>query len=112
MHLVPYLGFLHQSQRQLAEAFRQVAAAHRDEVDPSNVAPWAGVTDALPDTEAAYVTDRRDDEAVRRLAELLYFNEAGIRVRTLLGPDGSRDLTRVVMKRAVRLAQSRVKGSN
>ena len=34
---------------------------------------------------------------VRRLAELLYFNEAGIRVRTLLGPDGSRDLTRVVL---------------
>ena len=34
---------------------------------------------------------------VRRLAELLYFNEAGIRVRTLLGPDSSRDLTRVVL---------------
>ena len=34
---------------------------------------------------------------VRRLAELLYFNEAGIRVRTLLGPDVSRDLTRVVL---------------
>jgi hypothetical protein len=34
---------------------------------------------------------------VRRLAELSYFNEAGIRVRTLLGPDPSRDLTRVVL---------------
>ena len=34
---------------------------------------------------------------VRRLAELLYFNEAGIRVRTLLEPDVSRDLTRVVL---------------
>jgi hypothetical protein len=33
MHLAAYLGFLHQSQRQLAESFRQVAAAHRDEVD-------------------------------------------------------------------------------
>jgi 4-amino-4-deoxy-L-arabinose transferase-like glycosyltransferase len=34
---------------------------------------------------------------LRRLAELLYFNEAGVRVRTLLGPDASRDLTRVVL---------------
>ena len=34
---------------------------------------------------------------VRRLAELSYFNEAGIRVRTLLRPDISRDLTRVVL---------------
>ena len=34
---------------------------------------------------------------VRRLAELLYFNEAGVRVRTLLRPDPARDLTRVVL---------------
>ncbi len=34
---------------------------------------------------------------VQRLAELLYFNEAGVRVRTLLSPDTSRDLTRVVL---------------
>lgn len=34
---------------------------------------------------------------VQRLAELRYFNEAGIRVRTLLWPDTSRDLTRVVL---------------
>ncbi len=34
---------------------------------------------------------------VQRLAELLYFNEAGVRVRTLLWPDLSRDLTRVVL---------------
>jgi 4-amino-4-deoxy-L-arabinose transferase-like glycosyltransferase len=33
----------------------------------------------------------------RRLAQLLYFNEAGIRVRTLLWPDPTRDLTRVVL---------------
>jgi hypothetical protein len=34
---------------------------------------------------------------VQRLAELQYFNEAGVRVRTLLWPDASRDLTRVVL---------------
>ncbi len=32
-----------------------------------------------------------------RIAELPYFNEAGVRVRTLLWPDRSRDLTRVVL---------------
>jgi 4-amino-4-deoxy-L-arabinose transferase-like glycosyltransferase len=34
---------------------------------------------------------------INRLAELLYFNEAGVRVRTLLWPDRARDLTRVVL---------------
>jgi hypothetical protein len=34
---------------------------------------------------------------VKRIAELLYFNEAGVRVRTLLWPDRNRDLTRVVL---------------
>jgi hypothetical protein len=32
-----------------------------------------------------------------RIAELPYFNEAGIRVRTLLWPDRDRDLARVVL---------------
>jgi hypothetical protein len=34
---------------------------------------------------------------VKRIAELLYFNEAGIRIRTLLWPDRNHDLTRVVL---------------
>lgn len=34
---------------------------------------------------------------VHRIAELPYFNEAGIRVRTLLWPDRSRDLVRVLL---------------
>ena len=34
---------------------------------------------------------------LHRLAELPYFNEAGVRVRTLLWPDPARDLTRVVL---------------
>jgi 4-amino-4-deoxy-L-arabinose transferase-like glycosyltransferase len=34
---------------------------------------------------------------VQRIAELLYFNEAGVRARTLLWPDRARDLTRVVL---------------
>lgn len=34
---------------------------------------------------------------LRRLAEFRYFNEAGIRLRTLLQPDLARDITRVVL---------------
>jgi 4-amino-4-deoxy-L-arabinose transferase-like glycosyltransferase len=49
---------------------------------------------------AAETMDRLEREhgfKVNRIAELRYFNEAGIRVRTLLWPDTSRDLTRVVL---------------
>ena len=41
--------------------------------------------------------ERERGVKVHRIAELPYFNEAGIRVRTLLWPDRSRDLTRVVL---------------
>lgn len=41
--------------------------------------------------------EREHGVKIQRLAELLYFNEAGIRVRTLLWPDRDRDLTRVVL---------------
>jgi 4-amino-4-deoxy-L-arabinose transferase-like glycosyltransferase len=41
--------------------------------------------------------EREQGIKVQRIAELQYFNEAGIRVRTLLWPDPSRDLTRVVL---------------
>ena len=41
--------------------------------------------------------EREHGVKVQRIAELLYFNEAGIRVRTLLWPDRERDLTRVVL---------------
>lgn len=41
--------------------------------------------------------EREQGIKVQRLAELWYFNEAGVRVRTLLWPDPSRDLTRVVL---------------
>jgi hypothetical protein len=33
VHLAHYLGLLHRSQTELADAFREVAAAHRDEAD-------------------------------------------------------------------------------
>jgi hypothetical protein len=33
MHLAHYLGLLHRAQGELADAFREVAAAHRDEAD-------------------------------------------------------------------------------
>jgi len=41
--------------------------------------------------------EREQGVHVKRIAELLYFNEAGIRVRTLLWPDAERDLMRVVL---------------
>jgi 4-amino-4-deoxy-L-arabinose transferase-like glycosyltransferase len=41
--------------------------------------------------------EREHGARVHRIAELPYFNEAGIRVRTLLWPDRSRDLTRAVL---------------
>lgn len=41
--------------------------------------------------------EREKGVKVNRIAELLYFNEAGIRVRTLLWPDRNRDLMRVVL---------------
>ncbi len=48
----------------------------------------------------AEVIDRLERESglkLHRIAELPYFNEGGIRVRTLLWPDPARDLTRVVL---------------
>ena len=47
--------------------------------------------------EAADRLDRKRGIPLVRIGELLYFNEAGIRVRTLLWPDPARDLTRVVL---------------
>lgn len=41
--------------------------------------------------------EREHGVKVHRIAELLYFNQAGIRVRTLLWPEPDRDLTRVVL---------------
>ena len=41
--------------------------------------------------------EREQNIRVHRIAELPYFNEAGIRVRTLLWPDPARDLARVVL---------------
>jgi 4-amino-4-deoxy-L-arabinose transferase-like glycosyltransferase len=41
--------------------------------------------------------EREQGIHVNRIAELRYFNEAGVRVRTLLWPDPARDLTRVVL---------------
>lgn len=47
--------------------------------------------------EAIDRLERERGVTVRRIAELLYFNEAGVRARTLLWPDPARDLTRVVL---------------
>ena len=41
--------------------------------------------------------EREHGVRVHRIAELPYFNEAGIRVRTLLWPDPSRDLARAIL---------------
>jgi 4-amino-4-deoxy-L-arabinose transferase-like glycosyltransferase len=47
--------------------------------------------------EAIDRLEREQGVTIRRIAELPYFNEAGIRVRTLLWPDPSRDLARVLL---------------
>ena len=47
--------------------------------------------------EALDRIERDHGMKVKRIAELLYFNEAGVRVRTLLWPDPTRDLTRVLL---------------
>ena len=41
--------------------------------------------------------EREQGLKLHRIAELPYFNEAGIRVRTLLWPESSRDLARVIL---------------
>ena len=61
---------------------------------------FLGQTDRALMVAPAETIDRLERERglkVRRIAELLYFNEAGIRPRTLLWPDPSRDLQRVVL---------------
>ena len=83
--------------------------------NPSGFAPGVQTTDVIGDeqvknfltqTERALMVapaaeiDRLEREhgvKVNRIAELLYFNEAGVRVRTLLWPDPARDLTRVLL---------------
>ena len=41
--------------------------------------------------------EHRTGKRYPRLAEFAYFNEAGIRVRTLIQPEVDRDLTRVAL---------------
>ena len=61
---------------------------------------FLGQTDRALMVAPVETIDRLERERglkVRRIAELLYFNEAGIRPRTLLWPDPSRDLQRVML---------------
>jgi hypothetical protein len=41
--------------------------------------------------------ERNHGLRIRRLGEVLYFNPAGVRLRTLLSPEPERDLERVVL---------------
>jgi hypothetical protein len=41
--------------------------------------------------------EREQGMAFHRIAELPYFNEAGIRLRTILWPDPAGDISRVVL---------------
>ena len=43
------------------------------------------------------MTTQAEGRRFRQLAVLPYFNEAGIRLRTLLWPDLARDISRVVV---------------
>ncbi len=107
--------------RQMARLVQQQRTAHETvgtyQVFVRNLVFYAHTktTDIITDEQAAQflaqagralmvapadVVDRIERErglTLVRIAELPYFNEAGVRVRTLLWPDAARDLTRVVL---------------
>ena len=107
--------------RQMARLVQQQRTAHEAvgtyQVFVRNLVFYAHTrtTDIITDEQAAQflaqagralmvapadVVDRVERErglTLVRIAELPYFNEAGVRVRTLLWPDAARDLTRVVL---------------
>ena len=107
--------------RQMARLVQQQRTAHEAvgtyQVFVRNLVFYAHTktTDIITDEQAAQflaqagralmvapvdVVDRIERErglTLVRIAELPYFNEAGVRVRTLLWPDAARDLTRVVL---------------
>ncbi len=107
--------------RQMARLVQQQRTAHEAvgtyQVFVRNLVFYAHTrtTDIITDEQAAQflaqagralmvapadVVDRLERErglTLVRIAELPYFNEAGVRVRTLLWPDAARDLTRVVL---------------
>jgi len=71
-----------------------------DVIDDDQARDFLLQTDRALMVAPAAEIDRLERERgvkVNRIAELLYFNEAGIRVRTLLRPDRERDLTRIVL---------------
>jgi 4-amino-4-deoxy-L-arabinose transferase-like glycosyltransferase len=71
-----------------------------DVIDDDQARDFLLQTDRALMVAPAAEIDRLERERgvkVNRIAELLYFNEAGIRVRTLLWPDRERDLTRIVL---------------
>lgn len=107
--------------RQMARLVQQQRTAHEAvgtyQVFVRNLVFYAHTktTDIITDEQAAQflaqagralmvapadVVDRIERErglTLVRIAELPYFNEAGVRMRTLLWPDAARDLTRVVL---------------
>lgn len=107
--------------RQMARLVQQQRTAHEAvgtyQVFVRNLVFYAHTrtTDIITDEQAAQflaqagrtlmvapadVVDRIERErglTLVRIAELPYFNEAGVRVRTLLWPDAARDLTRIVL---------------
>ncbi len=71
-----------------------------DIIDDDQARNFLAQSDRALMVAAAETIDRLEREhgvSVRRIAELPYFNEAGIRVRTLLWPDPGRDLARVLL---------------
>jgi 4-amino-4-deoxy-L-arabinose transferase-like glycosyltransferase len=71
-----------------------------DIITDEQAAQFLAQADRVLMVAPADVIDRLERERglrLNRIAELPYFNQAGVRVRTLLWPDPSRDLTRVVL---------------
>jgi hypothetical protein len=85
MHLRTYLGLLHDAEQCLADAFRQVGSAHRDEPD---IEPLCRVLAGQADGHVASIApiihqygEQRDDEPERlRAAEFSGTRKGGVRL--------------------------------
>ncbi|HEY0695990.1 MAG TPA: hypothetical protein VGD71_43990 [Kribbella sp.] len=85
MHLRTYLGLLHDAEQSLADAFRQVGSAHRDEPDIEHLCQvLAGQADGHVASIAPIIHQygqQRDDEPERlRAAEFSGTRKGGVRL--------------------------------
>jgi hypothetical protein len=73
---------------------------HTDLIHDEHIADWLSKNPRALIVMPAAEADRMEGEGrvtFRRLAELPYFNDGGIRLRMLLQPEPARDVERVVL---------------